>query len=373
MAQSNWPQRLQRAGRRSSSSRSAGRVAPALDPAATTPPATLSRPGHLRPSGVVDGLVDRLGAQAADQAGPGTAAAARARPAPGSTACPSSSLTTACSSSSVSIRRGRGRGTCRPVSEPVRGRAVGSHPVVLVSAQLPAYRRGPRPVTMRSPQRLPLPVAGLRSLSAPLRTIPRMPLLRFRRSPADSAPARPPCSGSSARIATVSPSCRFTPDRSARLRVAASGRDQSDELLPLLQQSNTAAPAASRPHRHLQLSAVLRRSLESAPTHRGRVPELSPSYRGRCVKHLPGRHTWAITPGNDWQLDWQPVSGGATNLSALVRAVELRGIEPRTSSMRTKRATNCATAPRTERTRERWKHYQPAGVGRERANPTSTR
>ena len=30
--------------------------------------------------------------------------------------------------------------------------------------------------------------------------------------------------------------------------------------------------------------------------------------------------------------------------------VELRGIEPRTSSMRTKRATNCATAPDTERT-----------------------
>src|SRR5690348_1039329 len=53
-----------------------------------------------------------------------------------------------------------------------------------------------------------------------------------------------------------------------------------------------------------------------------------------------------------------------------IDVVELRGFEPLTFSLRTRRATNCATAPLpTGRTRSEQKTYHPADVAPESALP----
>ena len=60
------------------------------------------------------------------------------------------------------------------------------------------------------------------------------------------------------------------------------------------------------------------------------------------VQSLPSAEISRTNDGRMILTAQQPARGNALTCGDVV---ELRGVEPRTSSMRTKRATNCATAP----------------------------
>ena len=124
---------------------------------------------------------------------------------------------------------------------------------------------------------------------------------------------------------------------------------------------------------------AVRRTCFLATSMPSPLPSTTPGSR-RCnslddaPRLTTGHHGQPSVPQDLWAQCRQRNSEDHVRCAPMVRLtgeknlVELRGIEPRTSSMRTKRATNCATAPNVDLSANRGKNTShPSGIDTARA------